>query len=457
MVKPPKETVFQVSELTWEIKSLLEGRFFSVAVQGEISSLSSPYSGHKYFTLKDSKAQISCAFFKQAASRCPFELEEGMEVIVRGKISVYEPRGAYQLIVQQVEPVGEGALQLAYEQLKNKLEAQGLFAKEHKKEIPWLPNRIGVITSPTGAAIQDVLQILNRRAPNVPVLIYPALVQGNQAPAQLKEGLEALASREGIDLIILTRGGGSLEDLWGFNDEALAQAIFDCPVPVISAVGHETDFTIADFVADLRAPTPSAAAELAVPVRDELVAQIDQLTRQATRALNNQINSYKNKLEHFARRLRNPEGVILSQIQRKDELDLRLQRAMNHWFAHKHTQLKLATHQLESFNPQRTLSSNQEKVTELSRRLQFSVTNKLNFKRQFVANLAHRLESASPLSAFKRGYSIAKNAEGRVVHSASNINTGDFLTVHLEDGEVNAQVTDVKLSPPSANTGQNNP
>jgi len=446
MAKPPEETIYQVSDLTRELKSLLESRFFSVAVQGELSSLSSPSSGHKYFTLKDSKAQISCAFFKQAASRCPFDLEEGMEVILQGRVTVYEPRGAYQLIVQSVQPVGQGALQLAYEQLKTKLEAGGLFAPEHKKKIPWLPRRIGIVTSPTGAAVQDILQILGRRAPNVPVLIYPALVQGDQAPAQIKAGLEALATRDNIDLIILTRGGGSLEDLWGFNDEALAQAIYDCPVPVISAVGHETDFTIADFVADLRAPTPSAAAELAAPVRDDLLGQIDNLASRSNRALSNHLAKLTDKLGHLTRRLRNPEGVILSQIQRKDELDLRLERAMQGLLLKQQTRLSLSTSQLDGFNPTKTLAWRTQTLLELDKRLGLAVTNRLIFKRQAVANFAQRLESASPLSAFKRGYSIAKTPSGTVLHSAAKVSKGDKLVVHLEDGAVQTTVTEVKLN-----------
>ncbi|HOW57909.1 MAG TPA: exodeoxyribonuclease VII large subunit, partial [Smithellaceae bacterium] len=272
--------ILTVSQLNENVKLLLEEAFTSVWVEGEISNLRKPQSGHIYFTLKDDKSQIRAVLFRQFGATRPvsrFEPEEGLSVLCRARLSVYEPRGEYQLIVESLEPRGLGALQKAFEQLKARLTAAGLFAEEHKKPLPFLPRKIGIVTSPTGAVIRDILNITKRRFPSVDILIAPTRVQGEEAAAEIIAGLGKLISYGGIDVIIIARGGGSLEDLAPFNDEALAHAVFNCPIPVVSAIGHETDFTICDFVADLRAPTPSAAAELVVPDRNELLIKIRNL------------------------------------------------------------------------------------------------------------------------------------------------------------------------------------
>ncbi|HNP36340.1 MAG TPA: exodeoxyribonuclease VII large subunit, partial [Woeseiaceae bacterium] len=278
--KAPELLAISVSQLNRQVKQLLDSGMARLWVEGEISNLARPASGHLYFTLKDDSAQVRAAFFRQRQRGPTIRFKNGDKVLAFGRVAIYEPRGDYQLVVEQIEPAGEGALKREFDRLKRKLQSEGLFNADTKQDLPTLPTRIGVITSPSGAAIRDVLSVLGRRFPSVPVLIYPSAVQGTDAPAQLRAALERAVKRADCDLLILTRGGGSLEDLWAFNDEALARAIFACPIPLISAVGHEVDFTIADFVADVRAPTPSGAAELAVPDRHDWLRMVNSVAQQ---------------------------------------------------------------------------------------------------------------------------------------------------------------------------------
>lgn len=304
--RPEEKTgpkIFTVSELTKSVRGLLEGHFSEVWVSGEISNFRSPGSGHYYFTLKDETAQLSCVMFRGLNAKLPFKLEDGLEVICRGRLTVYESRGQYQIVVDYCEPKGLGALQLAFEQLKKKLQAEGLFDPAHKKKLPFLPHKIGVVTSPTGAAIRDILNILGRRWPGVNILIVPVRVQGEGSAEEVAKAIGWLNVREDIDVMIVGRGGGSLEDLWAFNEEIVARAIFASRIPVISAVGHEIDFTIADFVADVRAPTPSAAAELAVPNRDDLLTSLMDIKRRLFRCPTRRFPDFLQRLDDLRARL----------------------------------------------------------------------------------------------------------------------------------------------------------
>ncbi|MDT8447795.1 MAG: exodeoxyribonuclease VII large subunit [bacterium] len=437
-----EEKVYSVAELTREVKGLLEGRYFRVWVQGELSSLGRPASGHLYFNLKDSNAQIGCAFFKNAAARCPFTLEEGMEVVARGRVSVYEPRGQYQLIVDELQPVGEGALQLAFEQLKARLEAEGIFDTAHKQPIPWLPKGIAIVTSPTGAAIQDIFNVLNRRFAGIPLLVYPSLVQGQGAAAQLKGAIEDLqAYADQVDVILLSRGGGSLEDLWAFNDEGLARAIFASKIPVISAVGHETDFTIADWVADLRAPTPSAGAELAVPLKEELMEAVASLDLSLRRAWHRQFSGFQQRLESQTKRLRNPQWVIQAQAQRVDEAFFRLKANVRHRLSEQRRRLEVLSEQLEAQNPKTRLAAKRERLEGLTKRLHQAIGRPINQRRAALSELTRVLDSVSPLQVLKRGFAATRTQKGQLVRSVEQAQIGQVLDITLEDGTLTTQIT----------------
>ncbi|MCP4400522.1 MAG: exodeoxyribonuclease VII large subunit, partial [bacterium] len=361
-----EQRIFSVAELTRAIKKELEGQFANVWVEGEISNLATPRSGHMYFTLKDENAQLRGVIFKYTGRRVKFLPENGMQVLLRGSLSVYEPRGEYQIVVNYAEPRGAGALQAAFEQLKARLEAEGLFDKSHKQPIPLLPKKIGIVTSATGAAIRDILQVINRRFANVHVLVAPVLVQGVEAPQAIARAIEMCNQLPDLDVLIVGRGGGSLEDLWAFNDEVVARTIFASKVPIISAVGHEIDFTIADFVADLRAPTPSAAAELVVQNKENLVHTLDVL---ATRLKNAQLNRMARLKE------------------RMQQYQLRLQ------------------------DPRKRLHELQQRVDDLQHRLIVTWQTALEKKRSHCGTAIGKLESLSPLSLLARGYAICRHAE----------------------------------------------
>lgn len=389
------ERVVSVGELTQVIKSLLEEGVGSVSVRGEISNWRPAASGHIYFSLKDSDAVISSAFFKGAAARARhLNLRDGMEVVCRGRISVYAPRGSYQIIVDTIEPVGAGSLQEQFEKLKQKLMAEGLFDQDRKRELPLLPSRIVVITSPTGAAIRDVLSVLKRRFSGVNVLVIPALVQGEAAPGELVRALQLANQHKLGDVILLTRGGGSLEDLWAFNNEDLARAIFASEIPVVSAVGHEIDFTIADFVADLRAPTPSAAAELLVREMDALVESIEDARDRLVRAIEQEIESARLKVDGLAGRLKNPRDRI-------NELRLRF----DDW---------------------------QERLVEAAR-------NTADRLRHRLIGLESSLSALSPLSVLERGYAIALTPAGRAIRSVAQAPAGAEFRLRLADGVIDAE------------------
>ena len=391
-----EQQVFSVTTLTQAIKQTLEDGFFTIWVEGEISNLATPRSGHVYFTLKDEAAQLRAVIFKSAARLVRFELENGMQVLLRGSLSVYEARGEYQLIVSRAEPRGAGALQAAFEQLKRRLEAEGLFDPAHKRPIPLLPKKIGVVTSPTGAAIRDILNIVNRRFANVHVLIAPARVQGADAPAEIVRAIEMLNRLPDVDALIVGRGGGSLEDLWAFNEESVARAIFASRIPVISAVGHEIDFTIADFVADLRAPTPSAAAELVVRNKADLAQTLDAQHARLKQAMRHLLDRSRAAAAHAARRLSDPRRRLNELQQRVDDLAQRLARTMRHALERKQAQ----------------------RDTQIA-----------------------KLDALSPLAVLAKGYAICRNAATlRPVKRAADANVGDALLVRMFDGELRCEV-----------------
>jgi exodeoxyribonuclease VII large subunit len=385
-----------VTELTSRIKGILEPAFDEIWVQGEVSNYRPAASGHLYFSLKDAGSMISCAQFNRGGKKLTFEPKDGLQVLVRGKVSVYAPRGNYQLIVDRIEPMGAGALQVAFEQLKAKLAAEGLFDAKRKRPLPAFPKRIAVVTSPSGAAIRDMLNILRRRAPHIEVLVIPALVQGDAACAQIQRGLEAANRLKLGDLVVLARGGGSIEDMWCFNDESLARAIAASELPVVSAVGHEIDFTIADFVADLRAPTPSAAAEIVsghwVDVARQIQLSSDRMRSTILRDLANR----RNLLGHLAARVVSPLDRLREQMQRVDEWSLRLERGM--------------------------------RQTVERRKLAFG-------------QVTGKLEALSPLKVLERGYSIAKDETGKVLRSRRDAKPGEAFSVVFTDGEARAKFT----------------
>ena len=420
-ISPPlTRQILTVSELTQDIKKLLETGFDTVWVKGEVSSFKSPSSGHFYFTLKDEKAVLNGVMFKFRNQSLKFKLEDGLEVICGGRITLYEPRGSYQILIDVIEPVGLGALQLRFEQLKQKLEKEGLFAKERKKTIPFLPQKIAIITSPTGAAIQDMLQILHRRFSNVEILIYPVVVQGEHAAPEMATAL-GLANRSDHDVIIVGRGGGSLEDLWAFNEEIVARAIFESKIPVISAVGHETDFTIADFVADLRAPTPSAAAELVVKNKIDVKNAILNLIERLRQSYLTLLHRKRNLCIEYSGRLIDPRRKLSDWRLRLADLQERLQYTL-------YQNIKMAKTRQERMLPQ------------LALHIKFFMER----QKKMLSHTKALLETLNPLSILHRGYSITHTADKQIVRSTIQTKKGDVLSIRLFEGTLRCKVTELE-------------
>lgn len=388
--------ILTVTSLTRQIKNLIEGSFPDVWVEGEISNLTIPQSGHAYFTLKDDQSQIRAVLFRSSQKNLKFTLEHGMQVLCRGRVSVYEPRGEYQLVLDYVEPKGLGALQRAFEELKARLEKEGLFDLDRKKPLPMLPRRIGVVTSPTGAAVRDILRVIRRRHPRMEILIYPVPVQGPEAAPAIVEAIGYFNRTCEADVLIVGRGGGSLEDLWAFNEESVARAVFASRIPVISAVGHETDYTIADFVADLRAPTPSAAAEMVAESEQNLRESIETLERRLSSALRSGLDRRRAALNSAIRLLGDPARRIQQQVQRIDEL---------------------------------------------ARRMAVGLRHAVRRDRARLTMLSGALDHLNPLGILSRGYSVTrKMPEGMIVKDASELRTGDILNTKLHAGEVLSKV-----------------
>jgi len=415
--------VLTVSELTRRLQEVLEDRFPAVWVEGEISNFRLYGSGHAYFTLKDADAQVRAVLFRNRGRRIKFEPADGLHVMAFGSIEVYPQRGEYQMVIELLEPKGLGALQLAFEQLKTRLQAEGLFEQARKRELPRFPRKIGIVTSPSGAAIRDMLRVIGRRFGELHIVIAPCRVQGEGAAEEIAQGLRDLNALGGVDVIIVGRGGGSLEDLWAFNEEIVARAIAGSKVPVVSAIGHEVDFTIADFVADLRAPTPSAAAELVVREKQAVVDSLGQL---------------RARLERFAARpLRDLE-------RRVDELTARLRREIRSELGRANHRVVLATRALRASDPVARVANDRHRLENLQSRLITSLTRRCDHARYGLRTAVGRLDSLSPLAVLGRGYSLTRTPTGEVVHSPAQVQVGDGIRVLLHRGSLDARVTDTR-------------
>ncbi|SEI43358.1 Exodeoxyribonuclease VII large subunit [Azotobacter beijerinckii] len=431
--------ILTVSQLNGRARLLLEDVFAQVWVEGEISNLARPASGHLYFTLKDRQAQVRCALFRQNALRVREILRDGLAVRVRGKVSLYEGRGDFQLILDLLEPAGDGALRLAFEALKERLAAEGLFAAGRKRPLPAHPQRIGIVSSPTGAVIRDIVSVFRRRAPQVELTLVPTAVQGREAMAQIVHAL-ALADRQGFDALILARGGGSLEDLWCFNEEAVARAVAACATPLVSAVGHETDVTIADFVADLRAPTPSAAAELLAPDSSDLTRRLESLQRRLQLRMQHLLAARHLQLDGLRRRLRHPGERLQQQAQRLDDLELRLRRAMQRHLQDGTERLARLDTRLAARHPERLLGLLRQRLEHLGERLPRAMQGALRERRQRLEAAAQTLQAVSPLATLGRGYAILLDERGRAIRAAVQTQPGQHLHARLAEGGLELRV-----------------
>lgn len=435
--------VFTVTLLNESVRDLLENSFPGVWVEGEISNLAQPSSGHMYFTLKDEGAQIRAAMFRGNSRFLRFTPKNGQKVLVKARLSLYAPRGDYQLIVEQMEEAGLGALQRAFEQLRQKLLQEGLFDPANKKPLPEFPRHLGVITSPTGAAIRDILSVLGRRFPGLPVTVIPVPVQGNEAAPAIVRAI-SLANRSGLfDVLLLSRGGGSLEDLWAFNEEVVARAIAASELPIVSGVGHEVDFTIADFVADVRAPTPSAAAELISPNGNELRDSFAGYEILLERAMRKTLQLHQQTLSHLQPRLKHPGRRIQELQQRLDEWELRLKRATEQQLQRRHTLVHHHTRQLRAHSPAQRLLQYRLRLEHLAQQANRGMQQQLHETRQQLEFLGQRAHLASPLATLGRGYAIVEQ-QGRIVRSTNDVRSGEPIKARLAQGFINATVTSVE-------------
>lgn len=440
VIESSEPHVLTIEELNLSIKQTLEGQFGLIWVRGEISNFKAHTSGHFYFSLKDSKSQISAVMFRGHNSRLRFKPTDGMEVIVRGRISVYEPRGNYQILCEMMEPVGAGALQKAFEQLKLKLKNEGLFEATRKRPIPHMPRHVAIVTSPTGAAIRDILNILSRRAPWLPVTVVPTVVQGESAAPQICEAMLKAQKLPDVDVIIVGRGGGSIEDMWCFNDEKLARLIAASPIPTISAVGHEIDFTIADFVADLRAPTPSAAAELVAKSSQELTTKLQQAERLLKLNMQKHLKALEQKWQLLTKGLVDPQKKLQDLILRNDDLVERLQMATDRMLSERRYKLKILDERMGS--PQELIQRKVKELEYLTQRMKKGMVVSVERKKALWNRWCSVLDSLSPLKVVERGYSIVKK-DNEVIKNSDQVKTGDLLQVTLAHGRVDARVEKV--------------
>jgi exodeoxyribonuclease VII large subunit len=438
----PNRDIYSVSRLNREVRVLLERGFGSLWLEAEISNFARPSSGHWYFSLKDASAQVRCCMFRQRNMLLGFAPRDGQKVLVRARIGLYEPRGEYQLVIDHMEDAGLGALKRQFDELAAKLAAEGLFAPERKRPLPALPKRIGVITSPSGAAIHDILHVLARRFAAIPVLLYPVAVQGAAAAAEIVAALNLAGRRAECDVLILARGGGSLEDLWAFNDEALARAIAACPIPVVSGIGHEIDFTIADFAADVRAATPSAAAEIVAPDAEEWAASLRRLGERLRRALRQRIDAHRERLRWLIGRaeLVSPAARLAQQGQRLDELEQRLLRALRQILADRRSALRLSVSRLWQLSPAARLQSTAARHAALFARLRAAGLKQLNRARERLAPLVRTLNAVSPLATLDRGYAIVSLEGGGILRDAKDATAGTIIEARLSQGRIRAKV-----------------
>lgn len=445
-----ERTILTVSRLTSLVREVLEENFQQVWVEGEVSNLSRPSSGHLYFTLKDSGAMVRCVMFRNSARALRFRLEEGMSLVVRGRLSLYEQRGEYQIVCDYLEPRGAGALQLAFLQLKERLAAEGLFAQERKRPLPTLPRRVGIVTSASGAAIHDILNVLGRRFASLELLIMPVRVQGDGAAQEVARAIDDFNRLEAADVLIVGRGGGSLEDLWAFNEEAVARAIHGSRIPVISAVGHETDWTIADFVADLRAPTPSAAAELVCASSEELSRRVEELAQRLNRAMGSRLTGLNERLQGLKRALHDPTLLLGHLGQRLDDLNQRLENGMEHCLHRNRERVGRLEQQLDLHHPSLTIDRLRQQVLLLAERAEHRMTAHLERLGRIQGEATARLDSLSPLKTLSRGYAVAERlGDGAVVRDAETLAVGELLKLRLHRGSACCRVEETFTTPPA--------
>ncbi|WP_042905872.1 exodeoxyribonuclease VII large subunit [Glaesserella parasuis] len=441
-----KNHILTISQLNYSVKQMLEVEFGSVWLIGEISNFSQPVSGHWYLTLKDEQAQVRCAMFRMKNMRVNFRPQNGMQVLVRANVSLYEPRGDYQVIIETMQPAGDGLLQQQFEQLKMKLAGLGLFAQEHKKPIPTFVKRVGIVTSSSGAALQDILHILQRRDPSLEVVIYPTLVQGKEATADIVQMIELANRRQECDVLIVGRGGGSLEDLWCFNEEAVAWAIYHSQIPIISAVGHETDVTIADFVADLRAPTPSAAAELVSRDQQELLRQLQHHADRVNLAFD---RLWSEKLARFDRlqlrlQAQHPQRQLQQRFQQLSHLEKQLKQQMEQLLLRKQQRWKNAVQRMERNPLPYRISAQMQHWHKLEQRLSYAIEKNVSQRRQQFQTLCTQLDGLSPLAILARGYSVTQNQQGKALLSSQDIAIGETIVTRLAQGKVVSQVVGIR-------------
>ena len=442
LFRPNSEQVLNVTELTRQIKVQLEENFVQIWVRGEVSNLRRQSSGHVYFSLKDSESQLPCVLFSRDAIQQGFDLANGMEVMLFGNLSVYEPHGRYQLIAKIALQSGQGQLQLEFERLKRKLAAEGLFEEERKRQLPILPRRIAVITSPTGAAIRDFLRILQRRNYRGDIVVFPARVQGNEAPKELAKMLEYAAASDGFDLIVLTRGGGSIEDLWAFNNEALARKVADCPLPVISAVGHEIDAVLTDYVADKRAETPSAAAELISSLALETEQRFQELQSKLLDRIQYELSERNRNLNELQTKMRlmTPQKQVQMLGMRLDDLENRLSQSLKARLGQERTQLARASQRLAEHHPRNRIGLASQSLGNLKHGLRRALQVAVHSKKEHMLHLQKRLENSSLKATLRRGYAVLKDNEGTIIDSADKGLEHDRITAYLQDGELPLKV-----------------
>lgn len=438
----PESGIFTVSRLNQLVRQLLEQEIGIIWLSAEISNLSQPASGHWYFTLKDNTAQVRCAMFRMANRLVSFRPQNGQQVLVKASLTLYEPRGDYQLVIETMQPAGEGLLQQQFEQLKKILAAQGLFDSASKKALPTPANCVGVITSASGAALRDILHILNRRDPGLPVIIYPTAVQGKEATGQIVRAIELANQRNECDVLIVGRGGGSLEDLWCFNEESVARAIFNSRIPIVSAVGHETDVTIADFVADLRAPTPSAAAELVSRNSQELLDQLHSRRQHLEIAMDYYFARQQQIYSTLLHRLQQQHPAL--RLSRQQTILVKFQQKIQDAFKKQLTlwqkQQQLLQQKLLQRHPMLGIQQQQNEITQINQRLNYAMTNQLNTLKQRMTIVCSRLDTVSPLATLARGYSVTTTEDGQLIRNSEQVSVGDIISSRLAEGIIESQV-----------------
>ena len=437
--------IYTISRLNEEVRDTLESNFSLIWLEGEISNLAKPASGHLYFSLKDANAQVRCAMFRMKNRHIGFTPKNGNQVLVRARVSLYAPRGDFQIIVEHMEDSGDGALRRAFDQLKQRLSQEGLFDRAHKKPLPALPQQIGIITSPTGAAIRDIISVLKRRFPAIPLVIYPTSVQGTSAAPAIVKALTTASTRQECDVLIIARGGGSLEDLWAFNEETVIRAIAACDIPVISGIGHETDTCISDFVADLRAPTPSGAAELVSPDRqqwqqslNDKERQLKKITQQYLQTQSQTVNSLNNRLLQ-----QHPKRTLQLQAQKLDDLERRLNAQCQLFFTQWRHQLNALHMRLLYRSPKPLIERYHTKQSTLALQLKQALKTQLDKKRQQLSSMARALDAISPLATLDRGYTITTNNKGEIIGDAHDVMVGDNIETRLAKGRLISQVKEI--------------